>query len=88
MTFKTVTETTEGTTTIRLIGRVQAKHLDELATEMRDCGPNIVLDLDEVNLVDVDVVRFLGGCKARGVKLIRCPRYVEEWIAKEWDRKV
>ena len=54
---------------------------------MKDGGPNIVLDLEQVNLVDVDVVRFLGACKASGVELLHCPQYVEEWIAKEWDRK-
>jgi len=87
MTLKILTETTEHTRAIRLIGRIQAEHLDELKEQIRRWGPNIALELNEVNLVDVEVVRFLGGCKARGIKLLRCPQYIEEWIAKEWDRK-
>ncbi len=74
-------------TTIRLIGRVRREHLEALRSQMKEGGLNVALDLEQVNLVDVDVVRFLGACKASGVDLVHCPRYVEEWIAKEWDRK-
>jgi len=41
------------------------------------------LDLDEVTLVDVEVVRFLGGCEAKGMTLLHCPPYIREWIARE-----
>ena len=43
----------------------------------------IVLDLEEVTLVDVDVVRFLGMCEAKGVELVRCSPYIREWIFRE-----
>ena len=59
------------TTTIRLIGRVRAEHLDELNAQIKNSEPPVALDLVEVDLVDVDVVRFLGACKAKGVKLDR-----------------
>ena len=52
-------------TTIRLIGRMRAEHLEELKTQIRESGSKIALDLEEVNLVDVDVIRFLGTCQAR-----------------------
>ena len=74
-------------TTIRLIGRMRQEHLEELKSQMKDGGPSVALDLEQVILVDVDVVRFLGACKASGVEILRCPQYVQEWIAKEWDRK-
>jgi NAD(P)-dependent dehydrogenase (short-subunit alcohol dehydrogenase family) len=37
-------------TTIRLIGRMQAEHLEELKKQFRENGPAIMLDLDEVTL--------------------------------------
>ena len=51
-------------TTFRLIGYVQAEHLEALQAPLESRGPGTVLDLDEVTRVDVEVVRFLGGCEA------------------------
>jgi hypothetical protein len=70
-------------TTIRLIGRIRAEQLEELEKQMRESGPAVRLDLGEVTLVDLEVVRFLGTCQARGNTLLKCPPYVWEWIGKE-----
>lgn len=79
-------KTSEGhSTTIRLIGRMRAEHLDELKAQIKDGGSRIVLDLEEVSLVDVDVVRFLGACHAEGIHLVHCSPYIRDWIAKERD---
>ena len=43
----------------------------------------IVLDLEEVTLVDVEVVRFLGICQANGVELVNSPPYIREWVFRE-----
>ena len=59
-------------TTIRLIGRMRAEHLEELKTQIRESGSKIALDLEEVNLVDVDVIRFLATCEVQGISIIRC----------------
>jgi hypothetical protein len=40
-------------------------------------------DLQEVTLVDVEVVRFLGMCEAKGVELAHCSPYIREWIFRE-----
>jgi anti-anti-sigma regulatory factor len=72
-------------TTIRLIGRMQAEHLEELEKQIHGSGPAIRLDLDEVTLVDVECVRFLGTCEARGATLLNCSPYIRDWIAKERD---
>jgi anti-anti-sigma regulatory factor len=72
-------------TTIRLIGRMQAEHLEELEKQIRESGPAITLDLEEVTLVDVEIVRFLGACEARGVTLLNCSPYIRDWIGKERD---
>ena len=74
-------------TTIRLIGRIKAEHLEELKTQIGESGSKITLDLEEVNLVDVDVIRFLGTCQGEGVCLVHCSPYIRDWIAKEQDRE-
>jgi hypothetical protein len=42
-----------------------------------------ILDLTEVTLVDIAVVRFLMRCENEGVELVECPPYVREWIVRE-----
>jgi hypothetical protein len=74
----------EGNTTVlRLVGRINAKHLDELSKLIADAEPKVVLDLSEVTLVDLDVVRFLGDQERRGVELGKCSPYIREWIKRE-----
>ncbi len=70
-------------TIIRLSGRMQAEHLEELEAQIKDRGYKITLDLEEVGLVDVAAVRFLGVCKIRGAKIIHCSPYISDWIAME-----
>src|SRR5262249_41204093 len=70
-------------TTIRLFGEVKSEHIDLIRTEMNQRGHVIVLDLRGVDLVDVNVVRFLAACEAEGVELFQCSRYVREWITRE-----
>ncbi len=85
MTFKIETYRNEDGTTIRLIGRMQAEHLSDLEKQIRESEPTIVLDLEELDLVDVEAVRFLGMCEAQGVTLLNCSPYIRNWIVKERD---
>jgi hypothetical protein len=82
-------ETTSGgrTTTIRLIGRIEAEHLEELHALLRRHRPRALLDLDDVTLVDVAVVRFLIACDGEGIELRHCPPYIGEWMARERSRE-
>ena len=73
-------------TTVRLIGRVQAKDLPEVARQLEESGPSAVLQLDEVTLVDVDVVRFLNRCEKEGMRLVDCSAYIREWMRREQNR--
>ena len=57
----------------------------ELETQIKESGSKIVLDLEELNLVDVEAVRFLGMCEAQGVTLLNCSAYIRDWIGKERD---
>ena len=83
MTLRIEGASDEHGTTIRLIGRMQAEHLDELKVQIKQGGSRIALDLEEVRLVDVEVIRFLGACQAAGIQLVHCPPYISEWINQE-----
>ena len=71
------------TVVLRVSGRIAAEHLSELRACLSRYGPNVVLDLDEVQLVDVAVVRFLARCEADGMELCNCSRYIREWMGRE-----
>ena len=71
------------TVVLRVSGRIDAQHLSELRSCMSRHGPNVVLDLDEVRLVDVATVRFLVRCEADGMQLRNCSRYIREWMDRE-----
>jgi len=83
MTGKIERQADEHHTTLQLIGHLQAEHLEALKAQMEGNGPRTVLDLDEVTLVDVEVVRFLGTCEMKGTELLHCPPYIREWISRE-----
>jgi anti-anti-sigma regulatory factor len=72
-----------GGTTIRLIGRMQAEHVSEVERQIEGSGTKVMLDLEEVTLVDVQVVRFLGTCQVRGIGILNCSPYITDWIARE-----
>jgi hypothetical protein len=69
-------------TTLRLIGRIRAEHLDELRRQIAASAPS-ALELKEVTLVDADAVRFLGSCESEGIQLLNCSAYIREWIVRE-----
>ncbi len=70
------------TTTIRLIGHFHLDHLVELRKQVEQ-DAEVILDLKEVTLVDVDVVRFFVECKRKGMKIANCPRYIKRWMPRE-----
>jgi hypothetical protein len=74
-------------TLIRLSGRLQPEHLDELKRQVNDEQLPIVLDLEGVMLVDLEVVHFLDACEHSGVELLSCSRYIREWISREHARE-
>ena len=70
-------------TRLRLIGRIESDLIASIRSAMSDAGAHKILDLSEVSLVDLQVVRFLITCEDEGVELVECPPYVREWILRE-----
>jgi hypothetical protein len=67
---------------LRLSGRIQAEDLASIQLAM-DTGMHRLLNLVDVRLVDIAVVRFLICCEDEGVELVQCPPYVREWMTRE-----
>jgi hypothetical protein len=85
VTFKIEKHRDRHSTTIRLIGRMRAEDLSELEKQIRESELKIALDLEELDLIDVEAVRFLGMCETQGVTLLNCSAYIRDWIGKERD---
>jgi hypothetical protein len=74
---------------IRLAGRVRGENLGELRRQIATGGPpGVVVDLEEVTLVDVEVVRFLRDAETEGVELRHCPAFIRVWISRERDADI
>jgi hypothetical protein len=73
-------------TILRLIGRIGVEHIAMMENAIADLGTEAKLDLYEIAIVDLTVVRFLLDCENRGVELLKCPAYIREWIERE-DRR-
>jgi hypothetical protein len=74
-------------TRIRLSGAFRSEHLDQVKVEIGRGGPRVVLDLEEVDLVDVEGVRFLNACEAHGISVLHCSPYIREWMSRERSRQ-
>ena len=74
-------------TRIGLSGELRNEQLNDLRAEIERDGPQVTLDLGELNLVDIDAVRFLNACVDQGVKVANCSLYIREWMYREQKRK-
>ena len=71
---------------IRLSGEFRSAHVDQVKAETDLCESPAVLDLEELDLVDVEGVRFLNACEATGISLLHCSPYIREWMLRERSR--
>jgi len=71
---------------IRLSGDFRSEHVDYVKAEIELCESPTVLDLEELNLVDVEAVRFLNACETKGISVSHCSPYISEWMLRERSR--
>ena len=71
---------------ICLSGQLRSEHLDQLKSEVERGGPSVTLDLEELDLVDIEGVRFLNACESAGVAILNCSPYIREWMLQERGR--
>jgi hypothetical protein len=70
-------------TRIRLSGAFRSEHLEQVKEEIALGGPRVALDLEELDLVDIEGVRFLNACEAEGISVLHCSPYIREWMSRE-----
>jgi len=68
---------------IHLSGQLRSEHVEQLKSEVERSGPSVALDLEELELVDIEGVRFLNTCEAAGVSILHCSPYIREWMLQE-----
>ena len=83
MTFKIERAHSGQVITIQLIGTLGSECVEELKEQVAHGGPQVVLDLAEVELVDVEVVRFLNACQDEGAVIANGSPYIREWMVRE-----
>lgn len=71
---------------ICLSGQLRSEHIDQLKSEVERSGPSVTLDLEEVDLVDIEAVRFLNASESTGVSILHPSPYIREWMLQERDR--
>jgi len=87
MTLRIEQRSQQGKAVLKLIGQIHSEDLEDFKAQTFEAGPGMAFDLDELTLVDVGVVRYLGECEERGVELLNSPPYIREWIKRERDRQ-
>jgi hypothetical protein len=70
----------------RLSGELRVGQLDQVKTEIECCQSPVVLDLEELVLIDLEGVRFLNACEAKGISILHCSPYIREWMLQERGR--
>jgi len=73
-------------TRICLSGQLRSEHLAQLKSEVECGGPPVTMDLEELDLVDIEGVRFLNECESAGVAILHCSPYIREWMLQERSR--
>jgi anti-anti-sigma regulatory factor len=68
---------------LHLVGNLRIEHLDELKTQIKAAGREIVLDVGAVTLISVEGVRFLISCENAGIAITNASPYVSEWMTLE-----
>ena len=71
---------------ICLSGQLRSEHIDQLKSEVERGGASVTLELEEVDLVDIEGVRFLNACESAGVSILNCSPYIREWMLQERSR--
>ena len=71
---------------IRLSGTFRSEHLDQVKAEIELCESPAVLDLEELELIDVEAVRFLSTCEESGISVLHCSPYIRKWMLQERTR--
>jgi len=71
---------------VRLSGEFRSEQLGEVRAEIELCESPAVVDLEEVDLIDVQAIRFLNAYEAKGASVLHCSPYIRKWMSRERSR--
>ena len=71
---------------LRLSGEFRSNRLDQVKAEINRDGA-VALDLEEVDLVDVEAIRFLNDREEEGISVLHCTPYIREWMLREREEE-
>ena len=86
MTLKIKRISAEHETCLCLSGQLRSEQLEQLQSELERGGSRVTLDLEELDLVDIESVRFLNGCESAGIAILHCSPYIRQWMLQERGR--
>jgi hypothetical protein len=86
MTLKIERISTKRRIRLRLSGEFRSDRVDQVKAEINRGGP-VALDLEEVDLVDVEAVRFLNARENEGISVLHCSPYIREWMLREREEE-
>jgi hypothetical protein len=73
-------------TRICLSGQLRSENVGQVKSEVERDGRPVTLDLQELDLVDIEGVRFLNACESAGVSILHRSPYIREWMLQERSR--
>lgn len=65
-------------------GTLTGEHVDTLRNVLRQEAGALAIDLKNVSLVGREAVQLLALIEFNGMELRNCPKYVREWVTREW----
>jgi hypothetical protein len=77
------TDTDGRRTILRLIGRLRSDCIEDIRQRVQNQASPTVLDLAQLDLIDLQSVRFLRDCQDKKIELRNCAPYILEWIRRE-----
>ena len=87
MSFRIETTTRGRFTVLTLTGRIETEAIAELrgVLELQTDDHDVVLDLKDVSVISRDALGFFVRSESDGIRLVRCPSYIREWMEREKD---
>jgi anti-anti-sigma regulatory factor len=73
----------DGLVTLSISGRITIQGLDTLRNAIEAEASAVAIDLENVDLVDREIVKFLAQKELSGSVLRNCSPYIREWVTRD-----
>jgi anti-anti-sigma regulatory factor len=73
----------DGIVTLSISGRITIQGLDTLRNAIEAEASAVAIDLENVDLVDREIVKFLAQKELSGSVLRNCSPYIREWVTRD-----